>query len=338
MNNKRAEFKELLDKTVISNYNDSSYNQNQIRNLMKFVRETMPSKLYKYRKFDSNTIDFLKNFTIHLSNPHFFNDPYDCQVFIDKNEIFEKIKKTNYKAYLLKWQELNPNFESLLNREQKKSLQEAFRQNNDNLSITFKLFWPMFSNMIDESLVDSLKFIKQSTKISCFSEEVNSPLMWAHYTDSHKGFALEYDFTSYITPCVNCQTKCSLEHYESLFPIVYSNERFNANNFLSEYMLQKFFVNHLNNLFIPKDDELAIYKIFLHKSMDWEYEKEWRFVSLCQNHPGIKAKPIGIYLGCIMEQENKNKLIAFAKENNISIYQMQMNFFKKQYSFEYKEI
>ena len=162
--------------------------------------------------------------------------------------------------------------------------------------------------------------------------------MWAHYTDSHKGFAVEYDFRNYSTPCVSCQNKCLQEHYESLFPVVYSIEKFNAKDFLSEYMLQIFMSNFSNNLFIPKDDVLAIYKIFLHKSLDWEYENEWRFISMCQNHPGIKVKPSAIYLGCKMEQSNRNELCSFARENNIPIYQMYINFSQKEYSFDYKKI
>ena len=97
-------------------------------------------------------------------------------------------------------------------------------------------------------------------------------------------------------------------------------------------------IKQIVDLFIPKDDILAIYKIFLHKSLDWEYEKEWRFISMCQNHPGIKVKPSAIYLGCKMEQSNRNELCSFARENNIPIYQMYINFSQKEYSFDYKKI
>lgn len=338
MDDKRTEFKELLDKTIVKNYDSVNSYENQIQNLRSFVHNIIPEKLYRYRKYNQDTIKDLKTFIIRPSSPQFFNDPYDCQIFIDKNEIFEKIQNANFKYYISKWLELNPNFENLLSSEQKKSLSEAFDQSNQNLAITFKLFLPMFNKMVDEAIYQSLALIKQITKICCFSEDVKSPLMWAHYTDSHKGFAVEYDFRNYSTPCVSCQNKCSQEHYESLFPIVYSIEKFNAKDFLSEYMLQIFMSNFSKNLFIPKDDILAIYKIFLHKSLDWEYEKEWRFISMCQNHPGIKVKPSAIYLGCKMEQSNRNELCSFARENNIPIYQMYINFSQKEYSFDYKKI
>lgn len=338
MDDKRTEFKELLDKTIVKNYDSVNSYENQIQNLRSFVHNIIPEKLYRYRKYNQDTIKDLKTFIIRPSSPQFFNDPYDCQIFIDKNEIFEKIQNANFKGYLSKWLELNPNFESLLNLEQKKSFSEAFSQSNQNLALTFKLFSPMFNKIIDETMYRCLDTIKQITKICCFSEDVKSPLMWAHYTDSHKGFAIEYDFRNYNTPCVDCQNKCSQEHYESLFPVVYSIEKFNAKDFLSEYLLQILMSNFSKNLFIPQDDVLAIYKIFLHKSLDWEYEKEWRFVSMCQTHPGIKVKPSAIYLGCKMEQSNRNELCSFARENNIPIYQMYINFSQKEYSFDYKKI
>ena len=199
MNTNRIRFKELIEKTYIKNYDKSENRKGQLNELVNLLKEITPSKLYKYQKFNENTFSSLKNFIIKPSTPHFFNDPYDCQIFIDKNEIFESIKNQNFKWHMAKWLELNPQFENLLNKEQKQLLNDAFNQSNDNLSLTFKLFIPTFSKMIDETILYSLKYIKETTKISCFSEDIKSPLMWAHYTDSHKGFALEYDFTSYLS-------------------------------------------------------------------------------------------------------------------------------------------
>lgn len=42
-----------------------------------------------------------------------------------------------------------------------------------------------------------ITMLQQSTYIACFTESVTSPVMWAHYTDNHKGFAIEY---RYIIP------------------------------------------------------------------------------------------------------------------------------------------
>ena len=33
---------------------------------------------------------------------------------------------------------------------------------------------------------------QKTVKVACFSERVDSSIMWSHYADSHKGFCLEY--------------------------------------------------------------------------------------------------------------------------------------------------
>ena len=40
-------------------------------------------------------------------------------------------------------------------------------------------------------------FLRNYPNIACFSESKDSPTMWAHYADNHKGFVLEYDFKNY---------------------------------------------------------------------------------------------------------------------------------------------
>jgi hypothetical protein len=84
-----------------------------------------------------------------------------------------------------------------------------------------------------------------------------------------------------------------------MLPVVYSDERFNASNFVISYFSTKLFKTS-TNIFIPEDDKLAMHKVLLHKSKDWEYEKEWRLISLCKTTLRVIQKPIGIYLGVNM--------------------------------------
>lgn len=45
----------------------------------------MPNKLYRYRAFSDNSIDSFINDTIYLSDPRYFNDPYDCLAYLNFN-------------------------------------------------------------------------------------------------------------------------------------------------------------------------------------------------------------------------------------------------------------
>ena len=195
---------------------------------------------------------------------------------------------------------------------------------------------PKIKEQLEQGIVDAVNFLKTYPNIACFSETQTSPTMWAHYADSHQGFVLEYNLKNYNSPCSSCSLKCNNEHYELLFPVIYSNERFNAKDFIAAYWAQKQLCNLPSNIFIPKDDELAIYKILLYKSLDWEYEKEWRIISLCNNMPAIIRKPIGIYLGANMPAGNKGFLKDFANKNNIPVYEMYIEHNSKEYAMNYK--
>lgn len=55
---------------------------------------------------------------------------------------------------------------------------------------------PYDTAIIDNDFLRSINFDME--KIFCLSANNNNFLMWAHYSDSHKGFCVEYtDFTDY---------------------------------------------------------------------------------------------------------------------------------------------
>ncbi len=97
-------------------------------------------------------------------------------------------------------------------------------------------------------------------------------------------------------------------------------------------------INSPVEVFIPKDDELALYKALLHKSNDWSHEKEWRIISQCDAFPQIIQKPLAIYLGVNMSQENRSKLLDFATKNNIKTFGMYIDNISRQYQMNYREI
>ena len=47
MDDKRTKFKELLDKTIVKNYDSVNSYENQIQNLRSFVHNIIPEKLYR---------------------------------------------------------------------------------------------------------------------------------------------------------------------------------------------------------------------------------------------------------------------------------------------------
>lgn len=122
-----------------------------------------PAYLYKYYRDDISKLNTIKSNKMWYSAPIEFNDVFDCDISIDKKEIF------NSSLSLVK---------------DKRTVREGspmWRQLNKTISEAVKNLQQSFENM------------KSSMGIACLSEEYDSLLMWAHYANNHRGICVEYD-------------------------------------------------------------------------------------------------------------------------------------------------
>lgn len=154
---------------------------------------------------------------------------------------------------------------------------------------------------------------KKYCRIACFSENVDSILMWSHYADSHKGFVLEYDFR----PILSNPIKNVL-----IAPVVYDEERLDVSSYVAWEFLHLLKVNSKN------PDIASHLKVALHKSSAWAYEKEWRLIdypspgSIKEAVSAISFKPKAIYYGAHMDAGRKDLLHGIAREKGIRVYEM----------------
>jgi len=107
----------------------------------------------------------------------------------------------------------------------------------------------------------------ESRGVLSLAERWDSPLMWSHYADEHRGLCIEYDMNDH--QCAHIK------------PVDYRRTRSIK---ITELMQWK-----LHQSAEAKQSVLDTY--FFAKSSQWEYEKEWRDI-----HPsnGIKSAPFGI--------------------------------------------
>lgn len=334
----REIFKEILKSTVIRNYDRAEFKQEKIKKFCAQVHELKPKRLFRYREFNENTFNALEKNLITSSKPKMFNDPFDSLLYVDKTEILNEIKDPKNRWKFQRWLDLNPKLTSVLSKEQKNKINAFLSESPRKYVFDMRIASPAIERMIDSSIQNCIQYIKNFQNIACFSETQTSPTMWAYYADSHKGFVVEYDFKSYNTPCINCPHKCTYQHYELLFPVIYSNERFNAKDFVGSFWSQRMLINSPVEVFIPKDDELALCKTLLYKSNDWSHEKEWRIISQCDTFPMITQKPVAVYLGINMSKENRSKLLDFANKNNIMVFEMYIDNASDQYQINYRKI
>jgi hypothetical protein len=102
--------------------------------------------------------------------------------------------------------------------------------------------------------------LRRGFSVLSLSENPVSKLMWSHYSDSHRGFCIEYNFAK--LPYDDLRRRLC-------FPVFYTHKLRDA----TRYMAKTDFIDY-NNLFGQ----------FMW-SDDWAYEKEWRIVyAIGPNH------------------------------------------------------
>ena len=336
-NSVRDKFKEILDSTVIRNYDSPDENNAKIKTFCKKVQELKPKSLFRYRNYNNDTVEAFKNDLVVSSKSADFNDPFDCLIQVDPDDIINEITNPKNRWKLQKWLDYNPKLVEIIPKKNLKRINALLTMKDTTYFNFIQKRMPQFRKHVLQVIKQAKGFLRTYPHIACFSETPTSPPMWAHYADLHKGFVLEYDFKDYFTPCLNCKNTCIFRHYELLYPVIYTKTRFNAKDFFSSYWSHVILMNAPVNVFIPKDDELAIYKTLIHKSKDWEYEKEWRIISHCEAYPMLKQRPIAIYLGAQMEDSNKNHLIQIAKKLKIKRFIMDIDITSPEYKMTPKE-
>ena len=173
------------------------------------------------------------------------------------------------------------------------------------------------------------------SRIACFTRNgINSMPMWAHYSNNHCGFCVEYD------------TKNNKNHIINFccFPVQYTDKRVDISDVMEELVEEILSLKEQakeKNIKEIKIDNLLIiwismyYSLLKHKS--WEYEKEVRvIINLPTDY--IDAIPSAIYIGAKCEEMNKKKLFDIAYILNIPIYQMEFDEYSLEYELKPKKI
>lgn len=160
-------------------------------------------------------------------------------------------------------------------------------------------FWNFYNRLIQSAL----KY-KRSYNICCLSEKKDSLLMWSHYANEHKGFNIEYKTTEIF------------DMHPILCPILYTEKM---------------------PSFASGENEIVNFsKLLFTKSLEWEYESEWRIARLgTEDYEFIQTpKPTAIYTGCRIDSELFNKLFDYCKTNNVRLFRGKKNKFKYKLDFE----
>lgn len=278
----------------------------------------LPEKLYKFREVNDYSIDNLTSDTIWLCSADKYNDPYECATTWCVSELLREAGKKNLVTIieqtgleehlsLAELADVRASHDPIreitrvllakeagISEEQRPKMLEVLLQSAEHIS--------------KDSISRMNEFVQRGMKICSFSARVDSVVMWGHYAKSHTGFAMEYDVSGWPQDDIRRRI---------LHPVVYRQELFDA----TKYHLQAITGSEFNNLF----GMIAA----IHKSPDWSYEDEWRFVLAMgesfadQNY--LMPKPSGLYLGSRIKPEDKKRLEDICASKEIPIYEMRIS-------------
>ncbi len=331
----RSEFAKLLESTTIPEEIDQEDIKSRIYPISAALMSMLPQKLYRYRNCSTLNLDAFDKDLVYAVTADKFNDPYDTLVYYNLDNIQEQMKVYCTEEFLETFKQMlgnkdfdfPPNVIQFFGRKNLERLRDQVISCNgvDPLTLTaFRVAMESKLNEILSTMGDTLKIV---STIACLSESIDSVIMWSHYAQNHEGFALEYDL------------RFLLEHGEMnccILPVIYGNDRFDANSFIQWYIAKSM------GLDVKNIDSLSHLKMAIHKSTQWEYENEWRIIhSEKQSDPhsratSLKIVPKAIYYGERISNINKKILHYIAQEKGIAEYDMYIDCGSLKYEMLYK--
>lgn len=297
----KKEFVDLLYPTDHSKIN--------VEQAMRLKYKNIPVSLFKYKSFDEcgYSIAILEKDEIRLETPNRFNDPFDCSLTFTMDQLDSAVFNKN----------LDPFIQSEFSEREIDQLRKSDNlifdlatlvAEKDQAAVFAKAITKFIENEKNEIISRFSSGLRTGIYVTCFSESKDSILMWSHYADYHRGFCIEYDFSSLDS---------SDHRTQLLYPVIYTDSLFDA----TEYLRPVFEGGDTyNNL-------MATYAAIT-KSTDWSYEKEWRYVLPLGPSNDLQffsvPKPKAIYLGAKVSNGHKENVIKLATKRGIKVYQMAM--------------
>lgn len=318
----RESFAKLLDSIIIPEDTPVPDINRMMLPISEAIVEMMPHSLFRYRTCSEMQIDAFEKDLIFAVPADWFNDPYDTLVRYDYegiNKYVETVSSPEWleqlKCFFSQGNDIPDKYKQVLPIEFWAEIrdcvmaisdfscyEESLNRSSQQLLSLIATYFPILTTIG-----------KRFSTIACFSEDVQSILMWSHYADSHKGFALEYDFRpTFSKPLPRV----------GIYPVVYSDNRYDASAILAWAFFTVMGIKAIN------PDMVSTMKSALHKSQLWEYEKEWRMIDsgphdvLKPTPSTIKYRTTSIYYGQNISQDNKARLHRIAQKKDIKEFEM----------------
>lgn len=280
-----------------------------------------PKNLYRYRTVNTKSLAALLENRMYFSSSNYYDDPFDTNIFVDENILSNCLEN-----YLNK---VNGNSKEFKNDLSKMDI------SIDVSKVDIQAFDVDKLKYIMKKMIEDIRNeIKKQTYSVCFSETEFNETLWLKYANNHQGFVVEYDIHKDYEEYVMCgkNEKCSscVNSFKmSLYPMIYTDEKYDATKFAEFYMA----IKAIELLKLPTDVHSKFVQFFnknfkfdreiitLIKKKCHEYDLEWRIIGIpyvMDNKLVYKYwKPKSVILGLRINHEDERLVIEMAKHAGI---------------------
>lgn len=257
--------------------------------------ETIPPILYRYREFSYRNLALLLNYAIYVPSPSELNDPLECGVRLDRTQIPPRSFRQLFDAAVAGV------------ADEKKRAAEI---RGVNAGIVDGKYLPAFCTHV-EKVAAHVECEAARVGIVSLTETPESTTMWSHYAGGHTGY------------CVGYQTS-------RMFPKLGDDSLHKVRYVAADRLATNAYELFAATAGTKNCDEYhaRLNAAFAKKLEDWQYEKEWRFlspnVSRCTrelSHDGIKS----IHFGLRSTATDRVALRNLLAERRMVFYRMRMN-------------
>ncbi len=264
----------------------------------------MTQIVYKYLPIERLT--YLDDELLRFTQPLELNDPFEWMPILPSKDEIITIIETVAKENILLIENYN-----LAREKKRQAIVDYTKKYKDSIKAVLNDEPNNFGEQFYNRAITSL-----GSKVGLFSlsRRWNSPLMWAHYTNSHKGFCVGFARNSgYFEAKGN-----PIDPTFIIQPVIYTE----------------------NRIKVPVERGVKIDpKIVLTKSIDWKYEEEERIITLLTlADKTIETKPYDICLfriphmtiseiivGAKIEEDNFKVIHSFCRKNDIDLYRSRLS-------------
>lgn len=332
----REDFNKVLQEIIIPEGTSNEKINEMVQPIRDAISEMLPSSLFRFRPCGDLQIEAFEKDEIYAVTADKFNDPYDTLPWFDIARVVNWLEAISspgaleqLQSFLAAGNDFPDEFKKMLPGTYWDEIKRGLLAAPDIKDLDRELLASKQQALSQLTTLSPIiaQYAKRFSTYACFCEDVQSILMWGHYADSQKGFALEYDFRpTLLNPLPNV----------AICPVIYSENRYDATDYITWAFLK------MQQMPVISTDISAHMKVALHKSKDWEYELEWRLIDPSLQDPNnpkpmvTQYRPNSIYYGTGIDTAHLARLHEVAVRKGIREYEMFIDYGSPKYELQYR--